>query len=278
MKIYISLDMEGIPGTFNWEQEKTDRQAVKRCITHHVDSVVKAALKSSRAALIDEITIADSHSDCDNLDYSVTARDKRISLISGVPRPFYMMPDFSAGYDFVWLLGYHAGTGALGANMDHTYSNSGIHNIWINDKPMNEALVNAAYAGYHNVPVTLVTGDEALKAELAETMPWVDFVATKKAISKFSAKNYSPLLIDEMVQEAVENALQKDKEEVPLYVFEPPVALRIEFNSTSKADQASRVPYTKRLDGRTVEFSAEDYSIIMEAIIAMVDLASLTTM
>ncbi|MGC9362572.1 MAG: M55 family metallopeptidase, partial [Candidatus Syntrophosphaera sp.] len=108
--------------------------------------------------------------------------------------------------------------------------------------------------------------------------PWVDFVPTKKAISKFSAKNYSPLLIDEMVQEAVENALQKDKEEVPLYAFEPPVALRIEFNSTSKADQASLVPYTKRLDGRTVEFSAEDYSIIMEAIIAMVDLASLTTM
>jgi len=278
MKLYISIDMEGMPGTFNWEQEKTDRPAVRRCVTHHVENVLRAVLISSRASLLDEITIADSHSACDNLDYSITSLDKRISLISGVPRPFYMMPDFSAEYDFVWLLGYHAGTGALRGNMDHTYSNSRIHNIWINDKPMNEALVNAAYAGFHHVPVTLVTGDETLKQELQKTMPWVEYVATKKAISKFSAKNYALGLIDSLVNEAVENALQKDVADVPLYTFKAPVTLRIEFNSSSMADQANLMPHTKRLDGRTVEYTADDYSIIMEAIIVMVDLASATGM
>ncbi|HNT52924.1 MAG TPA: M55 family metallopeptidase, partial [Candidatus Syntrophosphaera sp.] len=125
--------------------------------THHVETVLKAALASPQASSIEEIVIADSHSAGDNLDYSITSLDKRISLISGSPRPCYMMPDFGGEFSQVWLLGYHSGTGALRGNMDHSYSNSRIHKIWINGQRMNEALINAAYAGYHKVPVGLVT-------------------------------------------------------------------------------------------------------------------------
>jgi len=34
MKIYISTDMEGIPGTFNWEQEKTNRPEVLKKLSN----------------------------------------------------------------------------------------------------------------------------------------------------------------------------------------------------------------------------------------------------
>ncbi len=275
MKIYISLDMEGIPGTFNWEQEKENRAGVKALMHSHLQNIVESLKDSRQNEQIEEITIADSHANGDNIDYSFTALDERISLISGNPRPHYMMPAFSAEYEQVFLVGYHAGTGALKGNMDHTYSNRRIHKIWLNGQRMNEALINAAYAGYHGVPVTLVTGDKTLSEEILTpgAMPWVHCVVTKEAIAKFAAKNYSSLLVREKTAEAVRKALSKDKSAYPLYKFEPPVTLKIEFLSTSMADVACLMPHVNRLDGRTVEFREDDYAVMFEAIMALVTLA-----
>jgi len=272
MKIYISIDMEGMPGTYNWDQEKTDRAAVKRNITAHVSDALEAMLQHLRAQEIDEITIADSHSGGDNLDYSITEIDKRISLISGGPRPAYMMPAFSSDYTMVYLLGYHAGTGALLGNMDHTYSNSRIQKIWINDKRMNETLINAAYAGYHGVPVALVSGDITLGRELEAELPWIDYVTTKEAVAKFAAKNYSALRVKNDLQQAVARSL--DNNTLSLYTFESPITLKIEFHSTAMTDVACLMPYVNRLDGRTVEYVNNDYGVIFEAIMALVTLAS----
>lgn len=276
MKIYISLDMEGIPGTFNWEQEKVNRSGVKALMYNHLQTIVEAIKDNRQNHQIDEITIADSHSAGDNIGYEFTALDERISLISGGPRPYYMMPAFSSEYDQVFLVGYHAGTGALQGNMDHSYSNRRIHKISMNGNRMNEALLNAAYAGYYGVPVTLITGDKTLSAEiLAETaMPWVNFVTTKEALSKFAAKNYSSQKVREKTVEAVQKALSKSKGDYPLYKFESPQTLQIEFVSSSMADVACYMPKVKRLDGRTIEFMEEDYAVMFEAIMALVTLAS----
>lgn len=272
MKIYISIDMEGMPGTFNWEHEKTDRPAVRRHITRHVQTVLEAVLATPQAAAIDGIVIADSHSAGDNLDYSITALDPRVELISGYPRPCYMMPDFSADYSQVFLLGYHSGVGALRGNMDHTYSSSRIHNIYINGKPMNETLINAAYAGHWGVPVSLVSGDLALASELKVPMPWLEFVTTKKALSRSAARNYSQASVDAAVRQAVANALAKPSNSLPVYKFDAPITLKIEFMTTANADQACLMPHVKRLDGRTIEYREDDYAVLFEAIMALVTL------
>lgn len=272
MKIYISIDMEGMPGTYNWDQEKTNRSAVRKAMQDHVVSCLKAILDSEQADRITEIVIADSHSGGDNLDYDITGMDERICLISGGPRPAYMMPAFDASYSMVFLLGYHAGTGSLKANMDHTYSNSRIQKIWINGIRMNEALINAAYAGYHQVPVALITGDKALQEEMIQPMPWLEYVCTKEAVAKFAAKNYSPLQVNPLLVKAVKSSLAKS--DIPLYTLSNPITLKIEFHSTAMADVACLMPHTKRLDGRTVEYSESDYGVIFEAIMALVTLAS----
>lgn len=272
MKIYISIDMEGMPGTFNWEQEKTDRASVRACCMAHVTDCLTAILESAQAGDITEICIADSHSAGDNLYYGISALDDRISLISGGPRPQYMMPAFSGDYAMVFLLGYHAGTGALKANMDHSYSNSRIQKIWINDIPMNEAMINAAYAGYFGVPVALVSGDKALEEEMKLAMPWVNFVRTKEAVAKFAAKNYSQLAVQKALKEQTQIALGRT--DLQLYTLNSPITLKIEFKSTAMADVACLMPHAKRLDGRTVEYTDNDYAVVFEAIMALVTLAS----
>ncbi|PKN79283.1 MAG: hypothetical protein CVU48_05725 [Candidatus Cloacimonetes bacterium HGW-Cloacimonetes-1] len=275
MKIFISMDMEGIPGTFNWDHESKDRSSVKRYIRTHLEDIINSIVTSKQNGLIDEIVIADSHSMGDNLDYEITALDERITLISGGPRATYMMPTLDDSFDHVFLVGYHAGTGALHGNMDHTYSNSKIQHISINGKAMNEALINAAYAGIMGVPVTLVTGDLALSRELQidGALPWANFVTTKEGVAKFAAKNYNMLKVRTSVQDAVEKALSKNKLDYPLYKFSDPIILRIEFHSTSMADMACLMPETKRINGKTVEYRNHDYAVMFEALMALVSLA-----
>ncbi len=275
MRIYISLDMEGMPGTWNWDQEKTDRVSVKKAYFEHTKTVLEAIIGSEQNKEIEEIVLADSHAECDNLSYDITAIDRRISLISGAPRPNYMMPAFSDKYDMVFFLGYHSGCGTLHGNMDHTYSNSKIHRLTINDMGMNEALINAAYAGTFGVPVTLISGDLALKKELSHLskLPHTDFITTKEAIAKFSAINYSKLLVEDEVFEKVVKVLGESDHRRKVFRFNTPINLSIEFNSSSFADVAALTPYTKRIDGRTVNFSSDDYRLVFETIMAMTTLA-----
>ncbi len=275
MKIYISLDMEGICGTYNWEQEKKDRSNVIYAIRKQMEFIIEGIHESAVNRKITDIIVADSHSSGDNLPWSFTELDERLSLISGSPRPYYMMPHFKDDYDRVFLIGYHAGTGAYQANMDHTYSNSRVHQITINNIPMNEALLNSAYASEFSVPVTLISGDLSLKNEMlqANAMPWVEFIATKEAISKFSAMNYSLTRVRNNSIESVLSALAKDRAEYPLYKFDSPMEMKIVFNSTSFADLAQMIPYSQRIDGRTVSFKDKDYKIIFETMMAMITLA-----
>lgn len=274
MKIYISIDMEGIPGTINWEHEKSDRPTVRSYMQNHVSTAINAILNSKESTMIDEIVLADSHSHGDNIYYDITDLDPRISLISGDPRPAYMMPSFSNKYSMVFFLGYHAGTGAIHGNMDHTYSNSRIQKIWINSYPMNEALINAAYAGHFGVPVTLISGDSALMKEIVPLMPWIEFVCTKSGVSKFAVQNFSRKLVNQNLTESIQRALAMKNS--PILKYDSPLSLKIEFHSTSMADMACLMPYVKRLDGKTIEYNTDDYAILFDALMALITLAAAT--
>jgi len=276
MKLFISLDMEGIAGTFNWQQETTqDRALVRKWMAQQIEWVIEGIRQSPKNAMVTEITLADSHSNGDNLAYDITGLDERLSLISGNPRPNYMMPTLDGSYDTVFLIGYHAGAGTPYGNMDHTYSNSTIHSLWINGKAMNETFINFAYAFCFLIPVSLIVGDKALKDQVMVEggMPWVEFVVTKEALFKFAAKQRPLECVREETSKAVQKALAKDFKKLPLYGFQKPYELKIEFQTSNQADFASMIPLVERIDGRTLRFVSEDFKQIFEACIYLPALA-----
>jgi len=276
MKLFISLDMEGIAGTFNWQQETTqDRALVRKWMAQQIEWVIEGIRQSPKNAMVTEITLADSHSNGDNLPYDITGLDERLSLISGNPRPNYMMPTLDGSYDTVFLIGYHAGAGTPYGNMDHTYSNSTIHSLWINGKAMNETFINSAYASCFSIPVSLIVGDKALKDQVMVEggMPWVEFVVTKEALFKFAAKQRPLECVREETSKAVQKALAKDFKKLPLYGFQKPYELKIEFQTSNQADFASMIPLVERIDGRTLRFVSEDFKQIFEACIYLPALA-----
>lgn len=266
--------MEGIAGTFTWTQEENNRIEVRKCIHQQIEWVIEGIKLSNVNNKIDEIVIADSHSSGDNLTYDVTGLDDRLHLISGYPRPYYMMPSFDSSYNIVFFVGYHGGIGTLYSSMDHSYSPR-FHRIWINDKIINESLINAAYAGNFNVPVGLIIGDDALQKQISknDALPWIKYVVTKNSLSRFAVKNKPVNIVKKETQETVKNVLESDLSKIPIYKFTSPVTLKIEFQTTSMADVVEMIPDVKRLDGFTIELTHNDYPEIFDAIDAIATLA-----
>ncbi len=273
MKIYISVDMEGAGGITSWKDVTFGDPHYKyKELEEELRWLIEPILEFES---VEKITISDSHSVGDNIPYSITEMDERIELISGFPRKRYMMAGLESNYDRVIFFGYHSGVGALGGLMDHTYSNTTFHNVWINGLRMNEALINAAYAGHLGVPIAMIVGDEALKREMEDFLDKIVYVSTKEGLGRFSSKFYSKKKIKREIQEGVRRAMKKDRSELRIYRFEPPVELKVETNKTEFADALELIPGVERIDGRTLKFVHDDYSVVFDALLLMATIGSM---
>ena len=277
MNLYVSVDMEGMAGICHPRQEYDDQTRFRQAMHQQIEWLIEGIQKSKRNHEISEILIADSHGAGRNLSYDLTDLDDRIALVSGTPRPQYMMPAMNSSYELAFLVGYHSGVGEMNANMDHSYGGRTFHDLRINGKYMNEATINSAYAGYHNVPVGLVIGDSALQKQLIDDnmMPWVQYVKTKASFSMMSAKFRPKGALRRETIEKVVRVLDSDYTQIPVYRIAPPYVLRIELNMRTMSDYAAILPRAKYVDGRTVEIPFDDYEELFNSIMAVCYIVSM---
>lgn len=269
MKLYISVDMEGLAGITNWKDETEDRERFRNAMNEQVEWVLEGISKSKHNKEITHIYIADSHGGGQNLSYDrLNDKDERVWLVSGSPRPQYMMPAMDDSFDMVFLVGYHAGAGEAASSMDHTYSGASVQNVYINGQLMNEGTINSAYAGIvHKVPVGLIIGDSGLERQMKGEgmMPWPEFVCTKQSLSRFSAVYKPKKLLKEETIAAVKKALDEN-ERPQLYTLQAPYHCRMDLTNAAKCDQVQQMPGIHRTAGRTVEFESTSFTEIYNAI------------
>lgn len=275
MKLYISLDMEGMAGIADPAQQTEDREAFRPALHDQLGWVVEGIRQSSFNDQVEQIVVSDSHGDGTNLLYrTVTALDDRIYLVSGSPRRRYMMAGLDSTFDACFFVGFHAGSGTGSADMDHTFSGKTVRRLLVNGVEMNESTVDAALAGDFGVPVALVVGDSGLRRQLIDQqmMPWVRYVTTKESLSNRAAVMRPAAQIRADTIAAVEQALQA-LPETPLYLVGRPCKLTIEFRRTVMADEVAQVPGTTREDGCTVSIPCRDMSELMCGISSLTTLA-----
>ena len=270
MKLYISVDMEGLAGITNWKDETEDRERFRNAMNEQVEWVLEGISKSKHNKEITHIYIADSHGGGQNLSYDrLNDKDERVWLVSGSPRPQYMMPAMDDSFDMVFLVGYHAGAGEAASSMDHTYSGASVQNVYINGQLMNEGTINSAYAGIvHKVPVGLIIGDSGLERQMKGEgmMPWPEFVCTKQSLSRFSAVYKPKKLLKEETIAAVKKALDEN-ERPQLYTLQAPYHCRMDLSNAAKLNhQVQQMPGIHRTAGRTVEFESTSFTEIYDAI------------
>jgi len=274
MKILIACDMEGITGVTNWDQVDPNHAEYPRFRRLMTGDVNAAVLGASEAGA-DEILVTDGHEHGTNI--LLEELEPRAHLICGDYSPLAMIQGVDQGVAGVIFVGYHARAGSQNAILDHTWSSRRVANLWLNDILVGEYGLNGAVAGHFNVPVLMLTGDQTVCAQATELLGAIETVIVKNAISRMAAECLPPQVTEVRIQKAASQAVKCLHEGLSPkpFIVSAPVRVTLEFNSSEQADQASALPGSKRVDGRRLNFTADDMLAAYFAFQAAVGLASI---
>jgi D-amino peptidase len=271
MRVYISVDMEGIAGIVHEDQTDPieprhggEYNRFRRLMTNEANAAVAGAMDAGA----DRVLVNDSHW----LMRNILAEELHpaAELLSGGPKRLSMIEGIESGFDAAMFIGYHARAGTGKAIIDHTYT-SRVYEIRVNGRPVGELALNAAMAGVHRVPVALVSGDQSLAAEARSFLgQQVETVVVKEAVGRFAARSLAPTVACQRIRAGAAAAL--GREHAP-FTFESPVRVEVDFVESQMADMAELVPGSERIGGRTVRYSGADYQEVFRAWRAMYNLA-----
>lgn len=274
MKVYISVDMEGIAGVVHEDQTNP---VDPRCAAEYarfrrlMTAEANAAIAGARDAGATSVLVNDSHWQMRNL--LAEELHEGAELVSGDPKPWSMMEGIDSAFAAAFFVGYHARAGTARAILDHTYSDR-VYEVRLNGRPVGEAGLNAALAGAHGVPVALVTGDAALAAEVQDLLgEGVTTAVVKTAVGRQGARSLAPAVACRRIREAAVESLRTRGQP---FVLPPPVTLEIDFVQTLHADLAELVPGSERTGARTLRFTDQDYREVFRAFRAMHGLAGVS--
>ena len=271
MRVYISVDMEGVAGVVHEDQTDPieprhagEYNRMRRLMTSEANAAIEGAL----AAGATRILVNDSHWLMRNL--LAEELHPSAELLSGGPKLRSMVEGVELGFDAALLVGYHAMAGTHHAVIDHTYTGI-VHEARLNGRPVGELGINAALAGSHGVPVAMVSGDQALAAEAKALLgEGVEAVVVKHAVGRFAARSVSPAESCRRIREGATAALRR--RHVP-FTLNVPIRLEVEFALAQMADMAELVPGSVRTGGRTLEYVHDDYREVFRAWRALYNLA-----
>jgi D-amino peptidase len=272
MRVYISVDMEGVAGVVHEDQtdpteplHSGEYNRFRRLMTNEANAAIAGALEAGATAVV----VNDSHWLMRNL--LAEELNPKAELMSGGPKRLSMVEGIDGGFDGAMFVGYHAKAGTRNATIDHTYT-SRVYEARINGQPVGELALNSAMAGVHRVPVALVSGDQALAAEAKALLgAGIETVVVKEAVGRFAARSVAPTVACERIRSGAVAALRR--KHVP-FTFKAPIRLEVDFVVSQMADMAELVPGSARTGGRTVSYAGEDYREVFRAWRAMYNLAS----
>ncbi len=259
MKVFVSVDMEGVSGLTDPEEMKAGGRGYERgceLMTADANAAVAGAFDGGAT----EVIVTDAHGSTKNIRADLI--DERCTLIRGPYRPLRMGQGLTTGHDAAMFVGYHARAGVPHGVLNHTWMGYEIQNLYLNGEVCGEIGLIAGLAGSMGVPVALVAGDAAACAEARDLLGDVETVEVKKGIDRYSAELLPPARAQAMIREAAARAMASPQRFRPREV-PAPYTLGIDWASTTMAESCAMIPGVKRLDTRSVEFTSDDYAEIM---------------
>jgi D-amino peptidase len=235
----------------------------RKLMTAEANAAIEGALTGGATGVV----VNDSHGSMANI--LIEDLNPAAELISGSPKPFGMMQGIGPDVDAVFFVGYHARSGSGAAVLEHTWSGRVIE-LSLNGQVVGETGLNAALAGAYDAPVVLVTGDRAVTEEARALLGDIETVAVKEGVARTAARCLHPKVAQERIRQAAERAVRLST--MPFVVL-PPITLRVVFHRATHVDMAELVLNSRRVDGRTVEWTGDDMPTVYKVFRAMATLA-----
>jgi D-amino peptidase len=278
MRLYLSVDMEGVAGVAHPAQTYFDREGVTDRTDYDrsrglMAAETNAAIEAAFAAGADAVTVNDSHWQMRNL--RAEDLDPRARLIIG-DKPFSMTQGIGAegdgsGFEAAVFIGYHAGAGHPTGVIGHTYA-AVVMEARVNGVPHNESGLNALRLGHHGVPVILVSGDDALAAEIDQLLPWAERVVVKNAQAALVADMLSPKGARQAIAVGVAAAMGRLDQMLP-YRLPAPLRLEVDLRLPIMADYCAVIPTVERIGPRSVAVEPADAEALYATFMSIVRMA-----
>lgn len=254
LKIFISADMEGVTGVVTGEQLSPtgfEYQRFREIMTQEVTAAVEAAFSAGAT----EIVVADSHGNGQNL--LIEKLPKNITLVRAWPRPLQMMQGIDETFAGAIFLGYHAGTTNPTGVRAHTISSANLAEVKLNGVTVPEAGINAAIAGHFNVPVIMISGDDAAAKEATDLLGKIETAVVKWNYGFHSARTMMPEPAQDLIREKVKRAVGRISEFKP-YKLTTPIRLDVTFKNYRPAEVLSYLSIIERTDAHSIRFQGKD--------------------
>ena len=254
MKIYISADMEGVVGAVTGDQlgpTGFEYQRFREFMTQEVNAAIEAAFEAGAT----EILVSDSHGNALNL--LIEKLPRNVTVVRGFPRPLMMMQGIDETFDGVIFLGYHSSTTNAQGIRAHTISSARLADVRLNNISMPEGGINAAIAGHFNVPVIMISGDDAAVKEVSAIVGDIEGAVVKWNYGFHSAKTMTPDAGYALIREKVKKAVGRIAQFKP-YKLKTPVQLDVRFKSYRPSELLSYLSIVERTDAHSIRFTGRD--------------------
>jgi D-amino peptidase len=250
VKVYISVDMEGVAGVVTGDQLSPAGFEYQRFRKFMTDEAV-AAVKGAKAAGATEVVVADSHGNGESLLIEEFPAD--VQIVRSWPRHGGMMAGLDSSFAAAVFVGYHASTTNSQGVRAHTISSAHFTRVALNGTPVTEAEFNAAYAGALGVPVVFISGDDAAVAEVSTRLGHLESVVTKTSLGFHSAQTITPAVSSDRIYQGVTKAVTQRKQRRP-YVLAAPITLDVSFKNYQPAEILSYLHTITRTDSHSIRF------------------------
>lgn len=252
MKVYISVDIEGVTNVTHWDETEL-HHAAHGSSAQQMTNEVLAACRGAIAAGATEIVVKDAHDSARNI-LPEDMPDEVILARGWTCAPESMMAGLDETFDAAIFIGYHSGANYNGNPLAHTMNTQNNY-VRINGVDCAEFDLNTYVAASHGVPVVFVSGDVQLCEHAKELVPAIETVGVKTGIGD-ATFNMSAKKACRLIEEGVAAALKKLEE----CKIENPEQFDVEisFKEPVKAYRACFYPGVSRVDARTVAYTAKD--------------------
>ena len=252
IKVFISVDMEGIGGVVTSEQlGPTGFEYAK--FREYMTAEALAAIAGARDAGATEFVVADAHGNMQNL--LIERFPAVVTIVRGSPRPLMMMEGIDSTFSAAMFIGYHSATTNPQGVRAHTISSATFSAVTLNGKPMSESGINATIAGYFGVPVVMVSGDEQAVGEVQKLTGNVEGAIVKRSISFHAAAVMTPDASQTLIRAKAKAAMLRLRDFKPMPAVGP-FRLELSYKSYTPAEMMSYLPGTDRVDSHTIRFRA----------------------
>jgi D-amino peptidase len=216
---------------------------------------VKAAVEAAFEVGASDIVISDSHGNGENI--LIEKLPGNVTVVRSWPRPLMMMEGIDDTFDGAIFLGYHTSTTNMSGVRAHTISSARLADVRLNGTSMPEAGINAAIAGHFNVPIIMISGDDAIVKEASDLLGNIEGATVKWAISFHAARTLTPAAGYAVIREKTKRAIARIKEFKP-YKLKYPVTLDVRFKSYRPSELLAYLPIVQRTDSHSIRFIGKD--------------------